>query len=240
LIAWDRLRHLIIVSGRALLRAVLDQPRLGRDAESPVVVHPAALGKRRTVGDFDVASDLIRVRAFHAVKEAFRAPLDSLVRDNRMLIGRSAFTAWSSIPTAASQHNREKRNCKRCFHAPPSTADDIARTERPCEHRTFATARRLTIELGEASTYGIGGSAECAEAGTEVCDLSQGIEVDDGTGTITIHLGEADPDFLHKLAFPSAFVVPAGTPPRMVTLRAQALTNRCDTDRVGTGTYPWT
>jgi hypothetical protein len=119
--------HLIIVSGCALLRAVLDQPRLGRDAESPIVVHPAALGKRSTVRDFDVASDLFRVRAFHAVKEAFRALLDSLVRDNRMLIGRRPFTAWSSIPTAASQHNREERNCKRCSQAPPSTADDIAR-----------------------------------------------------------------------------------------------------------------
>ena len=87
---------------------------------------------------------------------------------------------------------------------------------RPSDFR-YSLERLLTIDPGQASTYGIVGAAGCAAAGSEVCDLSQGIEVDDATGTITIRLNEADPDFLHKLAFPSAFVVPAGTPPRKVT-----------------------
>jgi YVTN family beta-propeller protein len=81
----------------------------------------------------------------------------------------------------------------------------------------YSLERLLMIDRGQAATYGIVGAAECAAAESEVCDLSEGIEVDDGTGTITIHLSEADPDFLHKLAFPSAFVVPGGTPPRKVT-----------------------
>jgi peptide/nickel transport system substrate-binding protein len=81
----------------------------------------------------------------------------------------------------------------------------------------YSLERLLTIEPGQASTYAIAGSTECADAEAEVCDLSQGIEVDDATGTITIRLNEADPEFLHKLSFPSAFVVPTGTPPRQVT-----------------------
>ena len=44
------------------------------------------------------------------------------------------------------------------------------------------------------------------------CDLSGGIEVDGRARTITIHLTEPDPDLLHKLASPLAYVVPAGHP----------------------------
>jgi peptide/nickel transport system substrate-binding protein len=44
------------------------------------------------------------------------------------------------------------------------------------------------------------------------CDLSDGIEVDNRTRTITIHLTEPDPEFLYKLALPLASLVPAGTP----------------------------
>ncbi len=44
------------------------------------------------------------------------------------------------------------------------------------------------------------------------CDLSGGIEVDGRARTITIHLTEPDPDLLHKLALPLAYVVPAGHP----------------------------
>jgi peptide/nickel transport system substrate-binding protein len=44
------------------------------------------------------------------------------------------------------------------------------------------------------------------------CDLSRGIVTDAGAGTITIHLNEPDPDLLDKLAFPFAYVAPAGHP----------------------------
>ena len=50
----------------------------------------------------------------------------------------------------------------------------------------------------------------------ERCDLSQGIVVDDQAGRITVRLTDVDPDFLYKLAFPFASVVPTGTPLRIV------------------------
>jgi YVTN family beta-propeller protein len=46
------------------------------------------------------------------------------------------------------------------------------------------------------------------------CDLSAGIVTNDAAGTITFHLGHADPDFLYKLGAEfSAVPVPSGTPP---------------------------
>jgi peptide/nickel transport system substrate-binding protein len=44
------------------------------------------------------------------------------------------------------------------------------------------------------------------------CDLSRGIESDEHTRTITIHLSARDPELLHKLTTPFAYVVPSGTP----------------------------
>jgi peptide/nickel transport system substrate-binding protein len=44
------------------------------------------------------------------------------------------------------------------------------------------------------------------------CDLSRGIVTDNQAGTITIHLTSPDPEFLDKLAYPFASVVPAAHP----------------------------
>jgi ABC-type transport system substrate-binding protein len=44
------------------------------------------------------------------------------------------------------------------------------------------------------------------------CDLSGGVVADDVARTVTFRLREPDPEFLHKLALPLAFVVPSGTP----------------------------
>jgi YVTN family beta-propeller protein len=59
---------------------------------------------------------------------------------------------------------------------------------------------------------GMVGAAACAK---NRCDLSRGIVADDKTGTVTFHLTAADPEFLYKLAVPSASVLPAGTPARL-------------------------
>ena len=60
-----------------------------------------------------------------------------------------------------------------------------------------AAARRL-----RASLYAnVVGAPRCA-VGRERCDLSDGIETDARSGTITIHLTEPDCEFLHKLAAP--------------------------------------
>jgi YVTN family beta-propeller protein len=48
------------------------------------------------------------------------------------------------------------------------------------------------------------------------CNLDSGIVVDRTAHTVTFHLTAPDPDFLAKLAEPTAFAVPAGTPARDV------------------------
>jgi YVTN family beta-propeller protein len=47
------------------------------------------------------------------------------------------------------------------------------------------------------------------------CDLSEGVEADDASGTVTIHLTRPDGDFLTHLALPFAAVVPAESPPAL-------------------------
>ena len=44
------------------------------------------------------------------------------------------------------------------------------------------------------------------------CDLSAGINTNDAAGTVTFHLGHADPDFLYKLALLLAAPAPPGAP----------------------------
>jgi YVTN family beta-propeller protein len=58
---------------------------------------------------------------------------------------------------------------------------------------------------------GIVGGAACKQR-PQRCDLSRGVISDDTSRTVTFHLRAPDPDFLYKLALPSAAVVPAGTP----------------------------
>jgi peptide/nickel transport system substrate-binding protein len=48
------------------------------------------------------------------------------------------------------------------------------------------------------------------------CQLSKGIAIDPSANTVTFHLTQPDPDFLLNLAWPDAFVMPAGTPAKEV------------------------
>ena len=66
---------------------------------------------------------------------------------------------------------------------------------------------------------GIVGAERCT-AGAARCDLSAGIETDPRARTITVHLTRPDADFLHKLTFQFANVVPADTPRRRTGDRA--------------------
>jgi YVTN family beta-propeller protein len=78
----------------------------------------------------------------------------------------------------------------------------------------YSVERLLTL-VPELDTFdAIEGAAECSAQPPERCDLSEGIEVDDSSGRITIRLSRRDADFLNKLAFPFSSVVPAGTPLR--------------------------
>lgn len=60
---------------------------------------------------------------------------------------------------------------------------------------------------------GLSGGAACLRLGSTHCDLSHGVVADDRSGTVTLHLDTADPDFLVKLTN-SGLVTPAppGTP----------------------------
>ncbi len=81
--------------------------------------------------------------------------------------------------------------------------------------------RLLTIKRDLDPYQGIVGAANCPAGQGKRCDLSKGIDVDDGAGTITIRLTEPDPEFLYKLASPWASVIPAGT--RLRAARTQPI-----------------
>jgi YVTN family beta-propeller protein len=72
--------------------------------------------------------------------------------------------------------------------------------------------QRSLLALGPGSSFaGIVGAARCV-AVPKRCDLSKGIVADPALNTVTFHLDAPDPDFLYKMALPSADVVPANTP----------------------------
>ncbi len=82
----------------------------------------------------------------------------------------------------------------------------------------FSLERLLAINGDVAGAYqGIVGAAKCLTEQARRCDLSEGIDVEDGAGAITIRLTEPDPEFLYKLASPYASFVPASAPLRAAT-----------------------
>ena len=86
---------------------------------------------------------------------------------------------------------------------------------RPVQATDFRSTFERFYALGSPATDydGIVGGAQCRKH-PKRCDLSRGIVADDGAHTVTFHLIRPDPDFLYKLAFPSAYVLPGGTPRR--------------------------
>jgi peptide/nickel transport system substrate-binding protein len=77
-----------------------------------------------------------------------------------------------------------------------------------------AIERVLRLDYWTALFYtGILGGRRCVER-PAACDLSRGIVTDDRANTVTFHLRAPDPEFLYKLAFPTADAVPQGTPER--------------------------
>lgn len=89
---------------------------------------------------------------------------------------------------------------------------------RPVRPQDFRRAieRALAYQPAEgggpgASYFGeIVGAAACLQAPNKACDLSHGIVT--GADTISFHLVNPDPDFLFKLAEPTADAEPANTP----------------------------
>jgi YVTN family beta-propeller protein len=93
----------------------------------------------------------------------------------------------------------------------------------------FSLERLLTLnpEIAQILYGAVTGAADCSVRSPARCDLSRGIQVDDAAGRITIRLTDPDPYLLSRLTLPHAFVVPAGTPVRVV--RGQSIP--------GTGPY---
>jgi YVTN family beta-propeller protein len=90
---------------------------------------------------------------------------------------------------------------------------------RPLKASDVRASLERTFKVGYAFNQvpfygGIVGAGACADDPAH-CDLSDGIETNDSTGTVVIHLTEADSDFLFKLALPFASIVPADSPGRI-------------------------
>src|SRR5215468_6032579 len=75
----------------------------------------------------------------------------------------------------------------------------------------FRRGIQRELSFGAVPGYyeGILGAPACHQ-NPRRCDLSAGIVTDDAAGTVTFHLGRADPDFLDKLAMPLAAPAPPG------------------------------
>ena len=93
-------------------------------------------------------------------------------------------------------------------------------TGRPVQATDFRSTFERDYALGSLVGYNnvndyneIVGGAQCRKR-PKRCDLSRGIVADDAAHTVTFHLVRPDPDFLYKLAFPAAYVLPSGTPRR--------------------------
>ena len=73
------------------------------------------------------------------------------------------------------------------------------------------------LSFGAVAAYydGILGGSACRQHPNQ-CDLSAGIRVNDAAGTVIFHLGQADPDFLYKLALPVASAAPPGAPDHVI------------------------
>ena len=91
---------------------------------------------------------------------------------------------------------------------------------RPVQATDFRSTFERDYALGSLADYWnvndyneIVGGAQCRKH-PKRCDLSRGIVADDAAHTVTFHLVRPDPDFLYKLAFPAAYVLPSDTPRR--------------------------
>ena len=75
--------------------------------------------------------------------------------------------------------------------------------------------RQLSFGANPAYYEGILGAPACHRH-PQSCDLSAGIHASDAAGKVTFRLGQADPDFLYKLALLLAVPAPPGAPGRPV------------------------
>ena len=75
--------------------------------------------------------------------------------------------------------------------------------------------RQLSFGANPAYYEGILGAQACAQQPRR-CDLNAGIVTNDAAGTVTFKLGQADPDFLYKLAKIMTAPAPPGAPGHLI------------------------
>ena len=81
--------------------------------------------------------------------------------------------------------------------------------------------RVVALQTGNSANFmNIKGAEACARAGDESCDLSDGIDTNDTTGTVVFHLTTPDPDFIAQLSEFAAAPIPPETPYRDMGLDA--------------------
>src|SRR3984957_225345 len=83
----------------------------------------------------------------------------------------------------------------------------------PVRASDFRRGIQRQLHFGANPPYyeGILGGQTCQQQPRR-CDLSAGVITNDAAGTVTFHLGHADPDFLYKLALLLAVPAPPGAP----------------------------
>ena len=87
----------------------------------------------------------------------------------------------------------------------------------PVRASDFRRGIQRELSFGDFPDYyqGILGGQACS-LHPRRCDLHAGIVTDDAAGTVTFRLGQADPDFLYKLALVMAAPAPPGAPGHLV------------------------
>ena len=156
---------------------------------------------------------------FHATASTPRATTDSTGRCCRSPTTASSPTAASPAPAATRSSPTSPRASRNRATAGAPTPSSCAPgcgspTARRCDRRTSAPRSNAPCASPDSPYYyGIIGGDACRP---RRCDLSKGIETDAAARTITIHLQRPDPDFLHKLAMPLAYVLPARTPAKLI------------------------
>jgi peptide/nickel transport system substrate-binding protein len=86
--------------------------------------------------------------------------------------------------------------------------------------------RQFTVPGPTAFYSDIVGASKCSTKG---CNLSSGVVANDSNYTLTIHLTQADPEFLDQLSLPFAYAVPSGTSMKLTGNKVPP----------GTGPYMW-
>ncbi|MET0911151.1 MAG: ABC transporter substrate-binding protein, partial [Ilumatobacteraceae bacterium] len=153
--------------------------------------------------------DAYAARAYQLTSLAY----DGLVAYRRTS-GAAGATLVGALATEAPEASPDGRTY--VFTLRPALRFSDGRPVRPEDFRSsIERFLQVTREKPFVAPYyeGIVGAEKCV-ASTDRCDLSAGIETDPRARRITVHLTRPDAEFLHKLAFQFAYVVPSDTPRR--------------------------